>query len=38
LPSPFLANFDGFRAWRADIDRRLTEWKDSAPTQSDAGV
>ncbi|KAF2874624.1 fungal-specific transcription factor domain-containing protein [Massariosphaeria phaeospora] len=38
LPSPFLANFDSFRAWRADIDRRLLEWKDSAPTQLDAGV
>lgn len=38
LPSPFLANFDSFRAWRADIDRRLHEWKDSAPTQVDAGV
>jgi len=38
LPSPFLANFDSFRAWRVDIDRRLLEWKDSAPTQLDAGV
>lgn len=38
LPSPFLTNFDSFRAWRADIDRRLLEWKDSAPTQLDAGV
>ncbi|KAF1997354.1 hypothetical protein P154DRAFT_537185 [Amniculicola lignicola CBS 123094] len=38
LPSPFLANFDSFRAWRIDIDRRLLEWKDSAPTQLDAGV
>ncbi|CBX91601.1 predicted protein [Plenodomus lingam JN3] len=38
LPSPFLAHFESFRAWRVDIDRRLLEWKDSAPTQSDAGV
>ena len=38
LPSPFLVNFDSFRAWRIDIDRRLLEWKDSAPTQLDAGV
>lgn len=38
LPSPFLANFNSFRAWRVDIDRRLLEWKDSAPTQQDAGV
>ncbi|KAF1941305.1 hypothetical protein EJ02DRAFT_377969 [Clathrospora elynae] len=38
LPSPFLANFESFRAWRVDIDRRLLEWKDSAPTQLDAGV
>ncbi|XPS92224.1 hypothetical protein M3J09_001628 [Ascochyta lentis] len=38
LPSPFLANFESFRHWRADIDRRLQEWKDSAPTQLDAGV
>lgn len=38
LPSPFLVNFDSFRSWRMDIDRRLLEWKDSAPTQLDAGV
>lgn len=38
LPSPFLTNFVSFRAWRADIDRRLLEWKESAPTQLDAGV
>jgi hypothetical protein len=38
LPSPFLAKFDSFRAWRLDIDRRLLSWKDSAPTQLDAGV
>lgn len=38
LPSPFLANFHSFRAWRVDIDRRLLEWKEAAPTQLDAGV
>jgi hypothetical protein len=38
LPSPFLVNFDSFRAWRADIDRRLLEWREAAPTQLDAGV
>lgn len=38
LPSPFLVNFESFRAWRVDVDRRLLEWKDSAPTQQDAGV
>jgi len=38
LPSPFLANFDSFRSWRLDIDRRLLEWKDSSPSQTDAGV
>lgn len=38
LASPFLANFESFRAWRIDIDRRLLDWKDSAPTQVDAGV
>ncbi|KAF2735313.1 hypothetical protein EJ04DRAFT_576251 [Polyplosphaeria fusca] len=38
LPSPFLSNFDSFRSWRVDIDRRLLEWKDSSPTQIDAGV
>ncbi|KAF2465581.1 uncharacterized protein BDR25DRAFT_306675 [Lindgomyces ingoldianus] len=38
LPSPFLVNFESFRSWRLDIDRRLLEWRDSAPTQSDAGV
>jgi hypothetical protein len=38
LPSPFLANFDSFRSWRLDIDRRLLEWKDSSPSQLEAGV
>jgi hypothetical protein len=39
LPSPFLRDFGGsFRAWRQDIDRRLWEWKESAPVQEDTGV
>ncbi|KAJ2896676.1 Positive regulator of purine utilization [Zalerion maritima] len=38
LPSPFLAKFDSFRAWRIDIDKRLYEWKSSAPTQQETGV
>lgn len=39
LPSPFLRDFGGsFRAWRQDIDRKLEEWKDSAPSQDDTGV
>lgn len=38
LPSPFLAGFMSFRDWRIDIDRRLWEWKESAPTQSMTGV
>jgi Fungal specific transcription factor domain/Fungal Zn(2)-Cys(6) binuclear cluster domain len=38
LPSPFLANFDTFRAWRRDIDRRLWEWKESIPSPLDTGV
>ncbi|ORY12825.1 fungal-specific transcription factor domain-domain-containing protein [Clohesyomyces aquaticus] len=38
LPSPFLVKFESFRTWRQDIDRRLLDWRDSAPTQADAGV
>jgi hypothetical protein len=39
LPSPFLVSFDNnFRLWRKDIDRRLWEWKHSAPFQQDTGV
>ena len=39
LPSPFLVSFDNnFRVWRKDIDRRLWEWKLSAPFQQDTGV
>lgn len=39
LPSPFLKDFQGsFREWRETIDRKLWDWKESAPTQEDAGV
>ena len=38
LPSPFLVNFDSFRSWRIDIDRRLYQWKTWAPTRLETGV
>ncbi|MCJ1381403.1 Fungal specific transcription factor [Xylographa soralifera] len=38
LPNPFLESFDTFVAWRKDIDRRLWEWKESAPTQKETTV
>jgi Fungal specific transcription factor domain/Fungal Zn(2)-Cys(6) binuclear cluster domain len=38
LPSPFLTNFDSFRSWRRDIDRRLWDWKESAPSPLKTGV
>ena len=38
LPSPFLYKFDSFRSWRIDVDRRLWEWKNSAPKKEDTGV
>ncbi|KAM0718529.1 hypothetical protein Q7P37_005599 [Cladosporium fusiforme] len=38
LPSPFLQHFNSFRDWRADVDRRLREWKTEAPTQAETGV
>lgn len=38
LPSPFLVNFDSFRSWRIDIDRRLYEWKVTAPPKEKTGV
>jgi hypothetical protein len=38
LPSPFLSKFDSFRSWRIDIDKRLWEWKTSAPTRRETGV
>jgi hypothetical protein len=38
LQSPFLTPFDGFYSWRRDIDRRLWEWKESAPHVEDTTV
>jgi hypothetical protein len=38
LPSQFLSKFDSFRSWRMDIDRRLWEWKESAPAKRENGV
>ncbi|KAL8822040.1 MAG: hypothetical protein Q9223_000032 [Gallowayella weberi] len=38
LSPSFLQPFDSFKAWRQDIDRRLSEWKDSAPLQEDTTV
>ena len=38
LSSSFLNPFDSFHAWRKDIDRRLWEWKESAPLQKDTTV
>ena len=36
--SAFLEPFESFNAWRKDIDRRLWEWKESAPLQEDTTV
>ena len=39
LSSSFLQPFrNSFPAWRADIDHRLWEWKESAPLQKDTNV
>jgi hypothetical protein len=38
LQSPFLQKFGSFRSWRVDIDRRLREWRDSAPRKEEIGV
>ncbi|KAL7919185.1 fungal-specific transcription factor domain-containing protein [Trichoderma austrokoningii] len=38
LPSPYLVQFDSYRSWRIDIDRRLREWKDQAPSRHETGV
>jgi hypothetical protein len=39
LPCPYLKQFDdNFLIWRENMDRRLSEWNDSAPTQEEAGV
>ncbi|KAI4193291.1 MAG: hypothetical protein LQ350_008389 [Teloschistes chrysophthalmus] len=34
----FLQPFESYQAWRQDIDRRLLEWKESAPLQGDTNV
>ncbi|KAI0479014.1 hypothetical protein GGR56DRAFT_632991 [Xylariaceae sp. FL0804] len=38
LPSPFLLRFNSFRSWRRNIDERLYEWRNTAPTKIDSGV
>lgn len=38
LVSPFMGKFASFQDWRMDVDRRLWEWKESAPSQQDIGV
>ena len=38
LSCSFLQPFESFHAWRKDIDRRLWEWKESAPLQQDTTV
>ncbi|KAI9673828.1 MAG: Fungal specific transcription factor [Trizodia sp. TS-e1964] len=38
LQSPYLLKHNSFYAWRSDMDRRLTEWRNSAPPKKDTGV
>ncbi|KAL8842930.1 MAG: hypothetical protein Q9170_000334 [Blastenia crenularia] len=38
LSSSFLQPFGSFHAWRQDMDRRLHQWKESAPRQEDTTV
>jgi hypothetical protein len=39
LGCSFLKSFDGsIHRWREDMDHRLLEWHDSAPSQTDTGV
>lgn len=38
LSCSFLQPFESFHAWRKDIDRRLWEWRESAPLQRDTTV
>ncbi|KAL5889250.1 hypothetical protein ACKVWC_004489 [Pyricularia oryzae] len=38
MASPFPAQFASFRDWRRDIEKRLTDWRDSAPTKEQTGV
>ena len=34
LNSPFLEKFDSYNQWRRDIDRRLWDWAETAPRES----
>lgn len=34
LNSPFLEKFDNYHQWRRDIDRRLWDWVETAPRES----
>ncbi|KPI34890.1 Positive regulator of purine utilization [Cyphellophora attinorum] len=36
--SPYLSQHSSFRSWRQNIDQRLYEWKESAPSQVSTGV
>lgn len=38
LPSPFLVRFSSFRSWIHNVESRLHEWKESAPSPLDTGV
>lgn len=38
LESPFLVHFDSFWSWRQNIDKRLLNWKATAPTRQMTGV
>lgn len=38
LSVPYMEGFHSFREWRVDVDYRLREWKDSAPSQLETGV
>lgn len=38
LISPFMGKYGSFQEWRMDVDKRLWEWKESAPSQQDIGV
>ena len=38
LPCPYLVHYDSYRSWRIDIDGRLLQWQNSAPTRDDTGV
>ena len=38
MTSTFLQPFESFRDWRRDIDHRLLQWKNDAPSQEDIAV